>query len=346
MTSFLKSFIGPPMCDNCGVQPKFSGFDYCGKTCAAEAEKKKKSAGRGSAAGRGGPSANPTYSRNGFPQTPTGSYASAASGPNYGFDSMMCEQCGIRPKNQDRQAGGQTVVHPYCGRNCAEAARQKTAQQQAYGQVAAGPAPPVTRLTAMDPTHALAKHIYDKFQERWDSEEVPPPTVMAIYRIQLPGKFYNRFDGALEMNEGANVITTYYGGQSICEVGCKGEPEGTLCSWESCSICVVLKGAFTTLEFGDDAYDGTYGAGIYTHLSPTMAHRWTLAKNPEITSCRAIIQCRVVRAGNLEPGQPHAAFIDETGRVFCKDKRAIIPTHLIIYDPSPRLLERRSTGRP
>lgn len=60
------------------------------------------------------------------------------------------------------------------------------------------------------------------------------------------------------MNEGANVVTTYYGGQSICEVGCKGEPEGTLCIWESCSICVVLRNAFSTLEFGEDAYDGMY----------------------------------------------------------------------------------------
>lgn len=58
------------------------------------------------------------------------------------------------------------------------------------------------------------------------------------------------------MNEGAKVLTTYYGGQSICEIGCKGEPEGTLCTWESCSICVVLRNAFNTLEFGEDAYDG------------------------------------------------------------------------------------------
>lgn len=33
--------------------------------------------------------------------------------------------------------------------------------------------------------------------ERWESEEVPQPTVIGIYRIQLPVKFYNRFDGAL-----------------------------------------------------------------------------------------------------------------------------------------------------
>ncbi|KAG9038623.1 hypothetical protein FS837_001204 [Tulasnella sp. UAMH 9824] len=316
------------------------------EACAAEADKKKKnSAARGPSSSRPGPPSNSAYGRNGFPSG-SASYASAAAGPNYGFDNMMCDQCGIRPKNQDRQPGGQVVLHPYCGRNCAEAARQKAAaQQQSFGMSAAGAPQPVTKVTNMDPQHVLAKHIYEKFQERWDSEEVPAPMVMAIYRIQLPGRFYNRFDGALEMNEGANIITTYYGGQSICEIGCKGEAEGALCTWESCSICVVLKGAFSSLEFGDDTYDGTYGPGIYTHLSPAMAHRWTLAKNPEITPCRAIVQCRVVRAGNLEPGQPHAAYIDETGRVFCKDKRAIIPTHLIIYDPTPRLPERRPTNR-
>ncbi|KAG8931044.1 hypothetical protein FRC01_001907, partial [Tulasnella sp. 417] len=261
MATFIRSLISSSsLCENCGIQQKYPGFEYCGKTCATEAEKKKKAGpGRGSGAGRGGSASNSSYSRNGFPSTPAaGSYASAAAGPNYGFDSMMCEQCGTRPKNQDRQLGGQIVVHPYCGRNCAEAARQKAnTQQQSFGQAAAGAAPPVTRVTAMDPSHALAKHIYEKFQERWNPEEAPPPTVMAIYRIQLPVKFYSRFDGALEMNEGANVVTTYYGGQSICEIGCKGEAEATLCSWESCSICVVLKAAFTTVEFGDDSYDGT-----------------------------------------------------------------------------------------
>ncbi|KAG8931180.1 hypothetical protein FRC01_001741, partial [Tulasnella sp. 417] len=241
------------MCENCGVQPKFGGYDYCGKTCATEGEKKKKSGGRGSAGGRGPSSASSAFNSNGFSST-QGSYATAASGPNYGFDPMMCEQCGIRPKNRDRQLNGQVTIHPYCGRNCAEAARQKAAQQPSYGQ---GAVAPVTRLTIMDSQHPLAKHVYDKFQERWNPEQAPPPTVMAIYRIQLPVKFYNRFDGALEMNEGANVVTTYYGGQSICEIGCKGEVEAALCTWESCSICVVLRAAFTTVEFGDDSYDGT-----------------------------------------------------------------------------------------
>ncbi|KIO16628.1 hypothetical protein M407DRAFT_231218 [Tulasnella calospora MUT 4182] len=68
-------------------------------------------------------------------------------------------QCSIRPKNTDRQPGGQVVAHSFCGRNCTEAARQKAnAQQPSVRQAAAGVAPPVTRVTMMDSQHASPKH--------------------------------------------------------------------------------------------------------------------------------------------------------------------------------------------
>ncbi|KIO31485.1 hypothetical protein M407DRAFT_19622 [Tulasnella calospora MUT 4182] len=94
MTSLLKSLIGPPMCENCGVQPKFATFDYCGKTCAAEAEKKKRT----------------RASRTTQPITGSTSIASNSSSAQ-----AMCQNCHLKP-----------VVpgHRYCSKTCGDSAKK------------------------------------------------------------------------------------------------------------------------------------------------------------------------------------------------------------------------------
>ncbi|KAG9030206.1 hypothetical protein FS837_003325, partial [Tulasnella sp. UAMH 9824] len=67
MASFTKSSVGQSMCENCGVQPKFSGFDYCGKTCGAEADKKKRASRRTSTLRAARPAAGPTSPPYGSP---------------------------------------------------------------------------------------------------------------------------------------------------------------------------------------------------------------------------------------------------------------------------------------
>lgn len=94
MTSLLKSLIGPPMCENCGVQPKFATFDYCGKTCAAEAEKKKRT----------------RASRTTQPITGSTSIASNSSSAQ-----AMCQNCHLKPVFPG---------HRYCSKTCGDSAKK------------------------------------------------------------------------------------------------------------------------------------------------------------------------------------------------------------------------------
>ncbi|EGN95183.1 hypothetical protein SERLA73DRAFT_162720 [Serpula lacrymans var. lacrymans S7.3] len=114
--------MAPALCDNCHKKPKFSTFQYCGKTCAAEATAKNTGAGRG---------------------------GKAKGAPTPGKPNNLCIQCGKKPK---------FGTHNYCGKRCATLGAANAGPQPARQgrQVApAKPKAPAVRTPAVPaPTKA------------------------------------------------------------------------------------------------------------------------------------------------------------------------------------------------
>jgi hypothetical protein len=92
----------------------------------------------------------------------------------------------------------------------------------------------------------------------------------------------------LEALGNTDQIRTFYGAQCICDLGAT---SSSLCSWKSCGICLIVKSAFTTFEFGATSNSGRYGKGIYSYFDPSMADRFATSS---ITSpYRAMLVCEV-----------------------------------------------------
>ncbi|KAG8945931.1 hypothetical protein FRC04_012183 [Tulasnella sp. 424] len=168
-------------------------------------------------------------------------------------------------------------------------------------------------------------------QERWKSDESHIPKLKVIYRIDLPGQVYRRFDLALQMNEDCLVRTSYYGGIAACSIAHDSNP--TPCTSESCGLCDALRTSFGNLPHGASCSDGDYGPGLYTYSNPALAYHAAVPRDdlqPQ-GSHFALVQCRVVaRADSVPSSSAYAGFIDDSGVVFCAQSTAIIPTHVLI----------------
>jgi hypothetical protein len=186
----------------------------------------------------------------------------------------------------------------------------------------------------VDQNDPSAAAIYKKFTERWhDAERGIRPSVKAIYEISLPKKYNKRFQDAISRGDsvgGFTTITTWYGGQCLCDLGANASSSPELCNWPGCSICVAVKKGFDVVEFGNSSYNGTYGPGIYTKTNPADAHPFTVLKANN--SYRALIACGVVvpvRAGTSDKRNP--VMEDQQGRVWCGSKDSVLPKYVIIY---------------
>jgi len=323
---------------------------------------------------------------------------------------MLCEECGIRPKAQERERSGKITVHPYCGRTCAQNAQRRSiptcklqgcnqptmkgalfcsdshakkavklgevdacpfckefpvnpgfefcSKQCAvraanasarvgssgnYGSGSAGPRTPGFGqgqedlgggpLRRLDQVDSVAGEVFKKFYDRW-SDPARRPVVNGIFQILLSKRYDKRFTDALSRGEtlgGFTPITTFYGGQCLCDLGvAPGVASPPLCNWPGCSICIVIRKGFDNLEFGATVHDGMYNRGIYTNMDPAHAHKFTVRKSTN--PFRAIVVCSVVGpTSSSSQDKKHPVFVDESGRVFCQTKDTVIPRQLIIY---------------
>lgn len=332
------------LCEYCGVRPKYGNYSYCGKTCATEGSKWKP------------PSTSPSTSTalpNNYqyaPPPPPPNYTQGQSeiayyGTTYDSNtsnkSNLCENCGKRGKSWESKEDGSIVQHRYCGILCHEASRSTTPPASiipAPAPVAAANRADAITLREEGSNAPIGRKILLMMQERWDSNNVSMTKLKSIYRVDLPGKIYRRFDFALQANDGCTVVTTYYGGKAACDIANDSSPAP--CNLESCAICDALRTAFSQLIYGASSVDGVHGPGLYTYTNPASAHQ-----SEGLTSSRhrsdtnfVLIQCRVVTRGNAaEVSNPYAGFVDDSGVVFCSQPMAIIPTHLLVY-------RARSTG--
>ncbi|KAG8952178.1 hypothetical protein FRC00_006895 [Tulasnella sp. 408] len=110
-------------------------------------------------------------------------------------------------------------------------------------------ASPLT-LIAMD--KPVYNSIAKRFQERWDDPIFAPPAIAAIYQINVSKKYESRFRNAVDAAErlgGSTTKSAFYGGQCICDLGVPQFGTDQLCSWGSCSICIVIGKCFDVLEY-------------------------------------------------------------------------------------------------
>ncbi|KAG8945959.1 hypothetical protein FRC04_012211 [Tulasnella sp. 424] len=188
-------------------------------------------------------------------------------------------------------------------------------------------------LLSVDLDSEIGEKIGLKMHERWDSGEITLKKVKAIYRVNLPGRIYRRFDFALQCNDFCTVVTTYYGGIPICDIANDEDP--IPCNSVDCLVCETLRNAFSNLFSNTPFDDDTLGPGLLTDLNPALAHQaaeLNSSQRQQSNTKVVLIQCRVVtRMSNTGPTNPYAGSIDDSGSVFCNRPVAIIPTHLLIY---------------
>lgn len=92
--------------------------------------------------------------------------------------------------------------------------------------------------------------------------------------------------GNLEAFGKASQVRTFHGAQCICDLG---TADPSLCKWNSCGICSIIKSSFTTFEFGVTSNSGRYGKGIYSYFDPSMADKF--ATSSASSPYRAILLC-------------------------------------------------------
>ncbi|KIO17320.1 hypothetical protein M407DRAFT_33015 [Tulasnella calospora MUT 4182] len=295
-----------PLCEYCGIRPKFGNFSYCGKTCATQDAKSKPYAT---------PQATTQWTSTDTGQEQSQGYSNTTSVPTDSkatTDPNLCEasyvlvvNCLKRVKSSEQKDDGEMVTHRYCGIMCYEASRNVTVPASMIPAPAPAPAPARTDSIGLREESAIApigRKVLLMMQERWKSDTVSMTKLKSIYRVDLPGSVYRRFDFSLQANDGCTVVTTYYGGKAACDIANDNDPAP--CNSESCSVCDAIRNAFSHLIYGASSTDGKHGPGIYTFKNPALAHHraaasaWSPWKRSSNVGNFVLIQCRVVTRGD------------------------------------------------
>ncbi|KAG8945957.1 hypothetical protein FRC04_012209 [Tulasnella sp. 424] len=301
------------MCENCHVRWKLAGHNYCSKTCATQATKQTLNAWQSSQ------EQSQTF------------YDRGCADPLRTEELALCENCGEKNKSSEIKQDGTVVEHPYCGILCYQESQNPI--------IPAAPTPPTkaptpnsedsdsVSLRAVDMKSEIGQKIRLMLEERWDSDEIALRKLKAIYRINLPGHVYRRFDFALQFNDFCPVITTYYGGIPTCNIANSADP--VPCNSTDCHVCGALRSAFNNLFSKGDVYDNN----LWAELNPATAHELagTTSQQQQSNKKGVLIQCRVVTRMDLtELTHPYAGRICDDTFVSCSRPTAIIPTHLLI----------------
>lgn len=276
-------------------------------------------------------------------QSSTAPYRSSIE-PDTVSPSTMCENCHARPRSQETEDDGTITTHPYCGFGCFIASQRSIAPAPNVPAPAAAPnGRSPSRLLMERDGSPIRRSILFMMRERWHAEELGAPQLKSVYRIDLPGQVYRRFDLALQMNDACPVMTTYYGGVVTCNIADAKHPSP--CESDSCEVCDVLCSSFGNIPYGGSSREGAYGPGLYTYRNPALAHHVAIQDNNfEQTSGMnyVLIQCRVVAQENSRArSKSLAGFLDNSGVVFCSQSTAVIPTHILIYSLGGQLGAQR-----
>ncbi|KAG9044835.1 hypothetical protein FS837_007469 [Tulasnella sp. UAMH 9824] len=307
---------GDNLCENCHAKPKYAEKDprtgavtiyqFCGRTCRNV--NAQLNVQRCQLRDCGKPSQGPYCSEK---------HAKKAVQKG---EAQPCAYCKEYPAN---------VPYEYCSKDCG----MKDARERDRN---------ASPLVLISPDKNNYISIARRVQDRWDDPILAPPEITAIFQINVSKKYENRFKDAVDAAErlgGSTTKSAFYGGQCICDLGVPQFGSDQLCSWGSCSICIVIRKCFDVLEFKLPHHTGDLGKGIYANLNPARANRFTVRKSSH--PIRAMILCSIIHLDDFVQGdkKKHSAFIDDTGRVFCANKDVILPRQLILYkDPEAKAI--------
>ena len=106
--------------------------------------------------------------------------------------------------------------------------------------------------------------------------------------FKFPVDLLTNFRTDLEALCKAGQVRTFHGAQCICDLGVG---DTSLCKWNSCGICSIIKSSFTRFEFGMSSHSGRHGNGIYSYFDPSKADKF--ATSSVSSPYRAILLCEV-----------------------------------------------------
>jgi len=187
-----------------------------------------------------------------------------------------------------------------------------------------------SRLVELNPKDSKFITMAARVVREWKG--VGKVQVHKVYEIFLPKDNYATrvaYRVNLEAIGDTNQMHTFHGAQRICDLGIA---DPSLCSWESCGICSIIKSSFTVFEFGVTCNSGRYGKGIYSYFDPSMADRF--ATSSVTSPYKAILGCEVnvpATDSNASKSPLVAGSIEDKDRMVVSSAEAIIPRCVILY---------------
>ncbi|OSX57670.1 hypothetical protein POSPLADRAFT_1156269, partial [Postia placenta MAD-698-R-SB12] len=177
-----------------------------------------------------------------------------------------------------------------------------------------------TKLRELNPKGATSQSIVSEFYRAWDGNE--EPTVVKVIEIVFSRDVraaYAQYQQNLETAMKVYELNTYHSTQCICDFAVN---DLSLCEWQSCGICSIIKSAFGSFAFGATHNSGSYGEGIYSYPNPAQADQW--ATSSTSSPFRVMLACKVVISA-----APQA--VNDGAKVVVKTSDAIMPRYVILY---------------
>ncbi|KIO31491.1 hypothetical protein M407DRAFT_219875 [Tulasnella calospora MUT 4182] len=114
----------------------------------------------------------------------------------------VIQNCHARPKSQEADDDGAVITQPYCGVRCSLASQRYIFPTSTItAPAAASIGSDTVKLRMERGNTSVRQNISLKMQERWKSGEHGTPQIKGVYRIELSGQVYRRFDTALSFGD-------------------------------------------------------------------------------------------------------------------------------------------------
>lgn len=141
---------------------------------------------------------------------------------------------------------------------------------------------------------------------------------------------YAQYQQNLETAMKVYELNTYHSTQCICDFAVN---DLSLCEWQSCGICSIIKSAFGSFAFGATHNSGSYGEGIYSYPNPAQADQW--ATSSISSPFRVMLACKVVISAApqavLTSATRNVMPVNDGAKVVVKTSDAIMPRYVILY---------------
>ncbi|THV01271.1 hypothetical protein K435DRAFT_827817 [Dendrothele bispora CBS 962.96] len=230
----------------CHIRPKYSGHNFCSRTCAQKAGSQSLSKSNGGPRGlcHAPGCQKPAHI------DPDGSSAELVE--------TICLLCRKAPK---------LAKSHFCSQNCRDEAEKK------------GP-----MILEVPIGHVTFKDVADQFKASWRHPNTHCPAVKQVYKILAPQAqlaSYNAYRASVEARgqfvsagrHPGNENRRWHGTRRECNLGDKGHTQ--FCSSQTCSLCCIVRTSFDLSSFGKGTGWGRFGRGIYTSSTSSKSNDYS-----------------------------------------------------------------------